>query len=261
MNTPNVDNADTGNLAGVFRNALQEYLKWNQDDMLPAKVVSYDDATNRAVIKPLVMIKPTSGGKVSRTTVPNIPVFRFGGGGFFIRFPIKPGDFGWIKANDRDISLILQRGGQEDWGNTDRAHNFSDAMFFPDSLKDWVIDGENSDAMVIQSLDGSVCVALHNGKITMKAPEMEVDIPKTVWKGDIENQGNLKVTQTTTTSSLASGIGGGSSTFTGNIDHTGNYDLKGNYTHTLGSMTSLNRKIDGTHVHNYTGGTTERPNP
>ncbi|SUW69022.1 phage baseplate protein [Bordetella avium] len=117
--------------------------------MLPATVVSYDDAINRAVVRPLIMVGTTDGRKISRGAIPNIPVFRFGGGGFFVRFPIKPGDFGWIKANDRDVSLMFQRGGQEDWPNTERLHSFSDAMFFPDTLKDWAIDGENSDALVI----------------------------------------------------------------------------------------------------------------
>ncbi|SUW68951.1 phage baseplate protein [Bordetella avium] len=59
-----------------------------------------------------------------------------------------------------DVSLMFQRGGQEDWPNTERLHSFSDAMFFPDTLKDWAIDGENSDALVIQSMTGAVCVSL-----------------------------------------------------------------------------------------------------
>ncbi|RIQ09850.1 hypothetical protein D0837_18180, partial [Bordetella avium] len=83
---------------------------------------------NRAVVRPLIMVGTTDGRKISRGAIPNIPVFRFGGGGFFVRFPIKPGDFGWIKANDRDVSLMFQRGGQEDWPNTERLHSFSDAM-------------------------------------------------------------------------------------------------------------------------------------
>ncbi|WP_337235984.1 Gp138 family membrane-puncturing spike protein, partial [Vibrio cholerae] len=76
------------------------------------------------MIKPLVMMLTTDDEKISRAPVANIPVFRFGGGGFFIRAPIKPGDFGWLKASDRDISLIFQRGGLEDQPNTTRLHSF-----------------------------------------------------------------------------------------------------------------------------------------
>lgn len=170
---PNLDKANDGDFAGVMTDVLQNFLR-GVDDMIPAKVVSYDDTTNRAVIKPLVMLGTTDGQKISRAQLSNIPVFRFGGGGFFIRFPVKAGDFGWLKATDRDMSLIMQRGGLEDWPNTLRQHSFSDGMFFPDTLKSWVIDGANADALVIQSLDGSVCVSLHSGKVKIEATDIEV---------------------------------------------------------------------------------------
>lgn len=181
---PNLDKANDGDFAGVMTDVLQNFLR-GVDDMIPAKVVSYDDTTNRAVIKPLVMLGTTDGQKISRAQLSNIPVFRFGGGGFFIRFPVKAGDFGWLKATDRDVSLIMQRGGLEDWPNTLRQHSFSDGMFFPDTLKSWVIDGANSDALVIQSIDGSVCVSLHSGKVKIEA-------------ADIEVVGNMSVTGTMT---------------------------------------------------------------
>lgn len=185
---PNLDKANDGDFAGVMTDVLQNFLR-GVDDMIPAKVVSYDDTTNRAVIKPLVMLGTTDGQKISRAQLSNIPVFRFGGGGFFIRFPVKPGDFGWLKATDRDMSLIMQRGGLEDWPNTLRQHSFSDGMFFPDTLKSWVIDGANSDALVIQSLDGSVCVSLHSGKVKIEA-------------ADIEVVGNMSVTGTMTNNGI-----------------------------------------------------------
>src|SRR5688572_13907641 len=97
---PNSDSANEGSLSGGLNAMLRSFFLNEFEGMLPATVVSYDDATNRAVIKPVVMVGTTDGGKVSRAQVPNIPVFRFGGGGFFMRFPIKPGDLGWLKAND-----------------------------------------------------------------------------------------------------------------------------------------------------------------
>lgn len=171
LNKPNSSQASNGSLAGKMSDTLSKWLRGEVDDMLPATVISYDDATNRAVIRPLVMIGTTSGGKVPRAQVPNIPVFRFGGGGYFMRHPIKPGDFGWIKANDRDISLIMQAAGGEEWPNTERLHSFSDAMFFPDTVKDWIIDGGNIDASVWQSIGGEVCISLHEDKVEIKAGE------------------------------------------------------------------------------------------
>lgn len=265
MSSPNIDNADSGNMSGILKSWLQSFIRENMDDMLPARVVSYDDKSNRAVIKPLVMVKTTDGQKISRTQVPNIPVFRFGGGGFFIRFPLKAGDFGWLKANDRDVSLMFQRGGLEDWPNTNRLHSFSDAMFFPDTLKDWVIDGENADAMVIQSMDGSVCIALHDQKITMKAPEMEVNIPKTTWKGDIQiegstdtkglinGQGGLSISGVNPQGEVATIDGGGGTVKMKNVD----MEYEG------GSIVHDGQHIDKTHTHSGVqtgGGDTGEPN-
>lgn len=173
-NKPNTDAANEGSLPGQLDAALKSFFLNQFEGMLPATVVSYNDQTNRAVIKPLVMLGTTSGAKVSRAQVSGIPVYRFGGGGFFMRFPIKAGDFGWIKASDRDISLVFQRGGLEDWPNTTRMHKFSDAMFFPDTFKQWVISGENADKAVWQTMDGETCISLGAGEIKHKVGAVSI---------------------------------------------------------------------------------------
>lgn len=175
-NRPNTDAANDGSLSGQLGAALRSFFLNEFEGMLPATVVSYDDTTNRAVIKPIVMIGTTSGGKVSRAQVAGIPVYRFGGGGFFMRFPIKPGDFGWLKANDRDVSLVFQRGGLEDWPNTERMHKFSDAMFFPDTFKQWVISGENADKAVWQSMDGQTCISVGQVEIKHKVGSVSITV-------------------------------------------------------------------------------------
>lgn len=177
LQKPNSNQASKNSLAGVTKDVLQRWLREEVDDMLPARVVSYDDNTGRATIQPIVMVGTTDGTKISRAAIPNIHVFRFGGGGFFIRFPVKPGDFGWLKANDRDISLIMQNSGQvEDWPNTKRLHSFSDAMFFPDILRAWVIDGANADAAVFQTLDGSAVLAVHSDKLVLEVGPSSIEV-------------------------------------------------------------------------------------
>ena len=209
---PNSKQAQQGSLAGQLKGALSKWLREEVDDMLPARVVSYDDDANRAVIQPLVMIGTTSGAKVSRASLPNIPVFRFGSGQFFMRFPIKPGDFGWLKANDKDISLIMQaQGQQEDWPNTERLHDFSDAMFFPDCVRGWLIDGANVDAAVWQSLDGTVCISLHDDKVNVKAPNLIAEIASST---EI-NSPTVTINSSSTTINGAVAINGGSLTHNG----------------------------------------------
>lgn len=168
MNKPNADSANNDSLAGGMDAFLAGWVRDNLDDMLPAVVVSYDPNKNRATLQPLVMIGTTDGSKKPRARIENVPVFRYGAGGFFQRFPVKAGDFGWIKANDRDISLVLQRGGQQDWPNTKRRHNFSDAMFYPDTIKGWVVAPADLEAMTLQSLDGNSVVSIAQDAIELR---------------------------------------------------------------------------------------------
>jgi hypothetical protein len=168
MNKPNADSANDGSLPGQLDAYLAGWVRDNLDDMLPAVVVAYDEASNRATVQPLVMIGTTDGSKRARAKVANIPVFRYGAGGFFIRHPVKAGDFGWIKANDRDISLVMQRGGLPDWPNTKRRHSFSDAMFYPDTIKGWSVAGADADAMTMQSLDGNSVVSIAQNAIELR---------------------------------------------------------------------------------------------
>lgn len=232
LEKPNSSQAQEGSLAGQLKGALTKWLREEVDDMLPARVVSYDEQTNRAVIQPLVMVGTTSGAKVSRASLPNIPVFRFGSGQFFMRFPIKEGDFGWLKANDRDLSLILQsQGRQEDWPNTERLHDFSDSMFFPDCVRGWLIDGANVNAAVWQSLDGSVCISLHDDEVNIKAPNLVAQI-------------GTKTTITSPTIEL-----NGQTTINGNTVINGTTGLNGGVAAAGGAMTHNGVNVGSTHTH------------
>lgn len=169
---PSIDPADDGDLVGAFRHIFNKMLQ-NVDDMLPAQVIAYDRASNRATVQPLVMVLTTGNTTVKRASVASIPVFQFGGGGFMLSFNIKAGDIGWIKANDRDISLFLQSTNHSA-PNTLRKHSFSDAMFFPDVFKGYSIAGEDLENAVLQNLDGSVKISLGQDKIKITAPTVEI---------------------------------------------------------------------------------------
>lgn len=184
-----LEQSSQGDMPSVLRDWFQTFMRDEVDDMLPAKVVSYNESTNRAIIQPLVQMGIGETIKKSRGVEVNVPVFRFGGGGFFIRMPIKAGDFGWLKANDRDISLVLQRGGQEDWPNTKRTHDFNDSMFFPDSLKGWTVDGANINSMVLQSLNGNSLIAIGSNGITLKFGSQVVTLDAAGFKHNGTNVG------------------------------------------------------------------------
>ena len=150
-------------LTGTFKEILRKQLQ-KTDDMLPAVVVSHNRQRNRVRVRPLITMVDTLGNIINREEVASIPVFVFGGGNFFINFNISPGDIGWIKANDRDISNFLNSY-RTARPNTKRMHNFSDSVFIPDVMTNYTIASEDSAAMVIQNRDGSVKIALDESQI------------------------------------------------------------------------------------------------
>ena len=106
-NNPSIDPADNDSLVGSITFAFKKLLQ-QVNGMLPAQVIAYDRTTNRVQVQILITILTTDGSQVPRPQVASLPVLIMGGGGFTISFPIKEGDFGWVLANDRDISLFLQ---------------------------------------------------------------------------------------------------------------------------------------------------------
>lgn len=156
-------------LKAIFTKQMQAV-----DGSLPAVVVSYDRTTNRATVRPLIAVLATSGATTKRAQVASVPVLALGGGGFVISFPIKAGDTGWIKANDRDISLYLQSS-RDAQPNTHRVHSFADGHFIPDVMAKHVIAGEDANAVVIQSYDGSTKITLDNGKVKIKAAIVTIE--------------------------------------------------------------------------------------
>lgn len=171
---PSRNPADDGTLAGMMKIVLSKFLQ-GVDDMLPARVVAYNRAKNVATVQPLINMTTTGGVQVPRAQVASVPVFQYGGGGFVVSFPIKPGDTGWIKANDRDISIYKQTGSFSQ-ANTQRKHSFSDAMFFPDTmLRGVTIGGADANSLVIQNLSGTVKIAISEAGINITSPAFNIN--------------------------------------------------------------------------------------
>lgn len=166
--TPQIDDADSGSLEGVLR-ALQKLVAINTDDCLPATVISYNRTSNRASVQPQVKMVLSDGTLKSRGPIASVPMLQYGGGGFVVSVPAVSGTRGWIKASDRDISLYLQ-GMQENPPNTQRMHSFSDGFFIPDVLGGYVINGEDAANLTIQTMDGTVRVAIWPNQVKITAP-------------------------------------------------------------------------------------------
>ncbi|QLX25069.1 hypothetical protein HV271_09700 [Citrobacter freundii] len=187
--TPSQKPGQSDSLSGSMDLVLRKFLL-DVDDMLPARIVSYDRNANRAQIDILYKVTMTDGSMNPLMAPAEVPVLTIGGGGMCLTFPIKPGDLGWIKASDRDMSLFLQSYEAEP-GNTTRLHCFEDGVFIPDVMKDFVVsDGA---AATLQTIDGTTSVAVKPGSIVLTAGSTVVSITES----GIESNKPIKAPQFT----------------------------------------------------------------
>jgi len=171
---PSIDPSDLHTLTGMLRNIVGKAIQ-GMDCMLPAQVISFDrNDPNRVQVQPLIMQIDTNGQTVSRGQIASIPVLQLGAGGAFINFNLKTGDLGWIKSNDRDISIFLQSY-SESGPQTFRKKDFSDSVFIPDVMRGYTIDEEDAENMVIGTVDGNVKISIGTEKIKIKAPTVEIE--------------------------------------------------------------------------------------
>ena len=247
---PSGNPADKYSLQGVIRKVLDKFLQKRIDDMLPAVVIAYNASTNMACVQPLITVVTTDGQQVPRAQYAAIPVYQISAGGFIMRFPINAGDFGWIKANDRDISIFMQSGTQSP-PNTQRKHSFKDAIFLPQTVwSNAAIAGGDTANLVIQNYAGTVKISLSETAINVEAPtEINLTAPTVNINASIAI--NL-TTPITTMSGIFTATNEGSETTAGTI----NGSLV-----TTGDVTANGISLDN-HVHGgvMTGGSnTEGP--
>lgn len=189
---PSSNPANNGSLAGLFREILNKVLQ-DVAVMLPAKVVSFDRTVSppRVTVQPQIDVLTTSNETVPRAQIASVPVVQYGGGGFFLSFNLNPGDTGWIKAADRDMTTFLESLA-ESRPKTLRIHDFSDSVFYPDVMGGYTIDSEDQENAVLQNLDGTVKIALSENKIKMVAPDIEL-VSNVKITGDLEVTGDSKI--------------------------------------------------------------------
>ena len=188
---PSFDPAELDSMPGMLRFVSKKFLQ-KTDDMLPAKVIAYDRQLNLAEVQPMIKLVTTDNKLLSRAPIAKVPVFTMGGGGFMVSYPIKPGDLGWVKANDRDISLYIQRAYAESQPNTQRLHSFEDGVFLPDVMASYTISGEDQENMVIQKTDSSVKITLSDDSIKISSPlQVEIETPLVTMTGNLQVAGTI----------------------------------------------------------------------
>lgn len=214
---PSRDPANDESLLGMARQVLDKFLQ-QIDDMLPARVVSYDRATNRAKVIPMVKLLTTDGRQIARAAIASVPVLLLGGDGVALSFNLKAGDLGWIKANDRDISLILQAY-RDNAPNTLRKHTFQDALFIPDVMHGLTVPSEDATHATLQTLDGAVRVAIWPDRVKITAGGKTVEVgPANITLTNGASSATLTPSGITfATTGAAATMGAGGTSFTGHV--------------------------------------------
>ena len=229
INPPVANLSSYDSMSGMLKEVLSNFLM-KTDDMMPAKVISYDRTTNLAQVQPMIMMVKNDGTIQARSAIASIPVLQLGGGNFMLNFNINPGDIGFIKANDRDISLFMQSFTQTP-PNTYRKHSFSDAIFIPAPMHNMTINSEDASNVVLSSLDGTQRIAIWSDKVKITSnTSIVIDAPVTEFTGVITTGTNVGYGGTAT-------ING---TLTATIDVIGGGISSVNHVHTEVSTGSSN---------------------
>ena len=171
--SPDIDPANNESLAGTLRFAFSKFMQ-GIDGMLPAQVINVSEDRTRVQVQLLISVVSTSGQVVSRPQIASVPVLTLGGGGFFLSFPLVPGNLGWVIANDRDISLFLQSY-EESAPNTGRVKNFADGLFIPDIMTGFTIQPMDANNAVLSNKEGTIKIAISSTGVIITAPTITLD--------------------------------------------------------------------------------------
>jgi len=142
----------------------------NLNVALVGKVLSYDASKQVADIQPVVKRLVPSGVSESEVvedlpTLPSVRVLTLRGGGFFLHFPLKPGDTVLVVCLDRDTAPWFRKGESSAPGDQ-RLHHLSNAIAIPGlfpSVSAFVADPDNLTlgklgGLIVRILDGEVHV-------------------------------------------------------------------------------------------------------
>lgn len=156
-------------IAGAAEEAAQAHIDSALKDThttLPGVIVSFDAAKQTCTVQPLIQRIWADAGAVSLPVCVDCPVEFPGGGGFFLTFPVVPGDECVIQFSERCIDSWFIDGKlspPDDY----RMHDLSDAIVrvgINNLTK--AIAGLRTDGVELRSRDGTIRVTMHqNGTI------------------------------------------------------------------------------------------------
>jgi len=120
---------ETPTLAQVIQTALERF-STDLHTAMPAAIVSYERATQKATVQPLLKRRTKNGEVLSWPVVTSVPCLFPRSGDFSLTFELKPEDSGLLICSQRSLDRWLVSGGEVD-PQDPRKHSFTDGIFIP----------------------------------------------------------------------------------------------------------------------------------
>lgn len=224
---------------------------------LPAVVTGVDLAAQTVSVQPAIQGTITNPDGSSRNVnlplLVDVPIVWPKAGGFALTFPVKADDEVLVVFASRCIDTWWQSGGVGSQAEV-RMHDLSDgfAILAPSSQPKKLSNVSSANVQLRDSAGTTYVEITPDGKArVVGASVVDITAP------------TLNITGGTVIN-----LGAPTINLSGNINYTGSggtgtFALSGNLVHTAGSITSLGKKIDGSHTHSGVqtgGGNTGVPN-
>ena len=120
-------------LAETIREAIRVQLA-GAHVAIPGRIVSYDHAEQRADVEPSIEATLPVEGGVEKYRLPilqRVPIAFPQGGGYFLTFPLAPGDSVLLVFSDQSLDEWVQRSSGVASSRSVRSHHITDAIAIP----------------------------------------------------------------------------------------------------------------------------------
>lgn len=157
---------------------------------IPAKIVSYDAQSVRAIVKPTIPKRLSNGETLQAPQIVNVPVCfpmaDIAGAVAQVTLPLKAGDGVLLVFSHRSLENWLS--GSEQSPDDPRMFDLSDAFALPSvNAKSPAADGEN---LCIKYGEGSLKIT-PSGDILIDTPSTTITAPQNTFNGNVQINGTL----------------------------------------------------------------------
>ena len=199
-------------MSDALVDALQQQIESSRGDIntsVPGTIVSYDPATNMAVVKPALPKKLANGVVLDAPNIVNVPMVfptsGMGGKQAAMTFPVAPGDGVLLNFQQRSIDDWLS--GKNTAPNDPRQFDLSDCVATPGlnaagvvgNATDLVIRMDKSsvtlkpdNTVIMGNENGSITLA-PDGTITLKGQSVIVETPARTFPLEIHRHDEVQI--------------------------------------------------------------------